>query len=82
MSAGATIPSWISWTLRAAWLLSLATFLFAGFHAADGDPRQWGSAFAFVFSLLFAIALTGGWASGRMINWIRAWRSRRTSGIE
>lgn len=78
MSAARQTLFWISWTLRAAWLLVLATFLFAGFHAADGDPLQWGLAFAFVLSLLFATVLTGVWSVARVTTWVLARRRRRT----
>jgi ABC-type sulfate transport system permease component len=79
MSAASQTPSWITWTLRAAWLLALATVLFAGFHAADGDPLQWGSVFASVFIVLIAAALTCIWGVARVTTWVLERRRRRTN---
>lgn len=62
--------------LRATWLLAVATFLFAGFHAADGDPLQWGSAVALVVNLLFAVVLTCVWSAARLTAWVLTRRRR------
>jgi hypothetical protein len=44
--------------------------LFAVYHAADGDPLQWGSVFFFAASFMFAVAVTVAYYVGMLLYWV------------
>lgn len=50
--------------LLASWAVTLVTIVYGMFHAADGDPQQWGTAIFSVLSLFVSVLLSVAYALG------------------